>query len=124
MLLQDFAENRKSIYGIGEVKQAFYGKKQVQLHPTVAFYRDSEDQLVKYTLVQLSDHLDRHFNVVANMTDLAIEELKKVTKVEEVILWRELCVILISILRFCFCSFFYLINECWPQNIDNFNKQW
>ena len=49
MLLQDFAENRKTTYGSGEVKSAFYGKQQIQLHPTVAFYKDHDDRLVRHT---------------------------------------------------------------------------
>ena len=52
MLLQDFAENRKTTYGMGEVKQAHYGKKQKKLHPTIAFYWNLEQHLVKHTIMQ------------------------------------------------------------------------
>ena len=72
-------------------KQAHYGKKQFQLHPTVAFYRNPEQHLVKHTIMQLSDHLDRHHSVVLNLTERAIEEIKKHTDLKEVILWSDGC---------------------------------
>ena len=45
LMVQDFAENRKSQYH-AEAKSAFYGKKQISLHPTVVFYWDQEGQQV------------------------------------------------------------------------------
>ena len=44
-MVQDFAENRKSMYH-AEAKSAFYGKHQMALHPTVCFYKNAEGELV------------------------------------------------------------------------------
>ena len=43
-MIQDFAENRKALYNL-EVKNGHFGKAQVTLHPTVAFWRDSDGRL-------------------------------------------------------------------------------
>lgn len=124
MLLQDFAENRKSTYGTGEVKQAFYGKKQIQLHPCVIFYRNPEDHHVKFVIMQMSDHLDRHYNVVENLTELALEEVRKVTDVKEVILWSDGCAQQYKVLQLMLLS----VKQCFQTSdsyytSDNFVKQ-
>ena len=53
-LLLNFAENRKALYHL-EVKSAHFIKAQVTLHPTVAYYKDENGQLVRHVLIDAYD---------------------------------------------------------------------
>ena len=76
MLVMDFAENRSSKYQ-DEIKSAHYSKRQITLHPVVAFYHDQQSgELVRHALDFLSDDVDHDFNAVHHFTLKTIEFLE------------------------------------------------
>ncbi|GFR74218.1 (S)-beta-bisabolene synthase [Elysia marginata] len=88
LLLQDFAENRKATYA-QEVKSAHFGKAQVSLHPTVCFYKNEEEQLVRHVAMFFSDDIGHDYHAVHCYTLKMVEQLRKETVVDEVILWSD-----------------------------------
>ena len=52
-MIQDFAENRKALYNL-EVKLAHFGKAQMTLHPTVAYFKDGDGQLVCHVIMHMT----------------------------------------------------------------------
>ncbi|GFS03165.1 (S)-beta-bisabolene synthase [Elysia marginata] len=88
LLLQDFAEYRKATY-THEVKSAHLGKAQVSLHPTVCFYKNEEEQLVRHVAMFFSDDIGHDYHAVHCFTLKMVEQLQKETVVDEVILWSD-----------------------------------
>lgn len=71
-MVMDFAENRKAMFS-NEVKSAHFGKSQITLHPVVMFYRGSDLQLVRHTLMFLSDDIQHDYHAVNHFTVAAIK---------------------------------------------------
>ena len=76
ILVQDFAENRKSAYQ-DEPKQAHFGKSQITLHPTIAFYHNNEGQKVRHALNYVSDDTTHDHNAVHHFTRHTLQYLKQ-----------------------------------------------
>ena len=85
------------------MKSAYYGKKQIQLHPTVCFYK-SDSQTVRHTVMQLNDNTERDHAVVEHLTQLALQDVEKQTKVTEVILWSDGCASQYKVNMKCFLA--------------------
>ncbi|GFO27538.1 (S)-beta-bisabolene synthase [Plakobranchus ocellatus] len=88
MLVQDFAENRKATYS-EEVKSAHFGKAQISLHPTVAFYVNSDGEQVRHVAMFFSDDIGHDYHAVHCYTQKMVEMLQNETPVREVIIWSD-----------------------------------
>ena len=89
-MIQDFAENRKALYNL-EVKSAHFGKAQVTLHPTVAYFKDGDGQLVRHVIMHMTDDIGHDYHAVHVFTSKALALLKEETDVSEVIIFSDGC---------------------------------
>ncbi|GFO46529.1 Armadillo repeat-containing protein 5-like isoform x2 [Plakobranchus ocellatus] len=90
LLIEDFAENRKATYA-AEVKSAHFGKQQITLHPIVAYIKNDEYQLIRHSLMFISNDIGHDFHMVNKFTDMALAFLKEETEVESVIIYSDGC---------------------------------
>lgn len=97
-MIQEFAVNRKATYH-AEVKSEHFGKAQVSLHPTMAFYKNETGQLVRHVAMFFSDDIGHDYHAVHTYTEKMLQMLKGETKVEDVIIWSDGTV---SLYKVCF----------------------
>ena len=95
LMVQDFAKNRDIVFQ-DEIKSNFWVKKQVTLHPSVLFYRLTEDQKDpnKLVITHLSDNKNHDAHMVHLMTQDCISILQNKhpeIKWNEIIVWSDGC---------------------------------
>ena len=86
-MVQDFGENRKATYA-QEIKSAHFGKGQITLHPVACFYRLG-DEVVRDSLVFLSDDTQHDHFAVNTFTHKTLEVLSKKIMIKKVTLWSD-----------------------------------
>ena len=90
MMITDFAENRKACFN-AEVKSAHFGKSQIILHSVVVYIKNAQGQLVRHTLMYLSDDICHDYHAVQHFTSLAIDFAKELVPLRRVILFSDGC---------------------------------
>ena len=75
ILLEDYAENRKALFADGEVKSAHFGKGQYVLHPIVCYRKQKCGQLARYTLMYMSDDIEKSHHHVHHFTEDALQKV-------------------------------------------------
>ena len=90
MIIMDFAENRKACFN-AEVKSAHFGKSQITLHPVLVYTKNAQGQLVRHTLMYLSDDICHDYHAVHHFTSLAIDFVKELVPLRRVILFSDGC---------------------------------
>ena len=76
LLVQDFAENRKAACQ-DEIKQAHFGKKQITLHPVIAFYLNENGERVRHAINFISDDTTHDHHAVHQFTAKTFDILKE-----------------------------------------------
>lgn len=78
LIVMDFAENRKSQF-YDEIKSAHFDKRQITLHPVIAFYRDgsSSGSLVRHAVNCVSDDIGHDHHAVYHFTKETIPFFEK-----------------------------------------------
>ena len=66
------------------MKSAHYGKKQITVHPIVAYYNEGSD-LVRHAMIMLTDNLQHDHHAVQTFVKTAIEFLTKDRQVDSLI---------------------------------------
>lgn len=92
LLIMDFAENRKSQF-YDEIKSAHFDKKQITLHPVIAFYKQGS-QTVRHAVDFISDDIGHDHHAVHHFTSsvLSFFEKKDVIKAPaEVFMFSDGC---------------------------------
>ena len=90
MVIMDFAENRKACFN-AEVKLAHFVKSQITLHPVVVYINNAQGQLVRHTLMYLSDDICHDYHAVQQFTSLAIDFARELVPLRRVILFSDGC---------------------------------
>ena len=57
----------------------------------MCFYKNSEGQTVRHTIMQMSDDLDRCHDKVQHLPELAVNKIKEETHITSLILWSDGC---------------------------------
>ena len=89
----DFAKNRNAFYQ-DEIKSVHWSKKQITMHPIITYYRNpgNNDDLVKESLVFLSDDTCHDFHAVQHFLDIANKHLlSKEIPIDKEIIFSDGC---------------------------------
>ncbi|GFO25988.1 churchill [Plakobranchus ocellatus] len=90
LMIMDFAENRKAMYQSG-VKSAHFAKTQITLHPIVAFYKGDDGQLLRHSLMYISDNIQHDYYAVHHFTVDAITRMKEKMQLSRVVIFSDGC---------------------------------
>lgn len=72
--IMDFAKNRTISYQ-DEIKSAYFGAKQVTIHPVVCFFK-KDNRLIRDSVIFISDDINHDYHAVNNFSKLARQHVQ------------------------------------------------
>ena len=91
LLIADFAKNRSVNYQ-DEIKSAFFGKRQITMHPTIVYYRDPDTGSInRESHVFMSDDTSHDFHAVHHFLQESIKTLEETLDISKVVIYSDGC---------------------------------
>ena len=92
LMVMDFARNRE-LYQQDEIKSAYFGRKQITIHPVVAYYNSpiARNITTRDSMIFLSDDINHDYNFVKHVLDLVIKKLSEKMNIAKLVIFSDGC---------------------------------
>ena len=91
LLVLDFAKNR-TVHYQDEIKSAYFGQRQMTMHPSVVYYRSKEGKLVRESHVFISDDIKHDHHAVNLFLQKSVEDIKThLPEIHRIVIFTDGC---------------------------------